>query len=805
MSMFGRTNGTQRSSGHSAAVLVSRKYNVALCLLICLIALAYACSPALADVDTVGKLEPASSPIKSPLHEVSPLVDSSHNGEYKCGSAWQYSDFHQEAFGLVMGNCKAGTIFEVVDYGGPNNKGVYSYGGYAEGSLSGCGWIESNTAPEKIGSVREPKHCGSGSEVSTPYSSFLEKYNGEATKESTEDGYFVVNKVPCKEYANFKPWLKSQTESELIRTVPAYTPNQPGSDVPALKWRYTTKYNSADGSGQYVMVRDVRISGGEGNWVFVPRSCLPTTLPESEGELIPPPPTVTTTAASEIATPDATLNATVNPNGVETKYYFEYGTSTGYGKSTSTGTAGSGKTGVQVHAKVENLAPGTTYYFRIVASSGTGESFGAPVSFPTQAIPTVVTSAAINVEEKQATLNGTVNPHGLATQYHFEYGTPPGYAYSTPVESAGNGETSVPESANITGLTRGTQYHFRIVATSSAGTEVGNEQSLTTTAPHPAAIVHSNNNQDVLFTGLNGGVGDLGHTTMWSLSELTGFGGGVTATGSPSVVVDHSGTEDAFVTGTNGQIYEERLVGGVWTATDLGGPVSAAGSPSAVVLKEGAVEVFFRATNGQIYVFWASSGAGPWTLVDLEGSAAGDPTASLYEANNTVNVYFVGTNGALWSMWATNGTAPFGRGEIGGHPSVGAVSAWQEANGGQNVWFRGTNGAIWEEYWNPSNAQWTLSEVGGAAAGEPSGLIKSSGAADLFYRSTESAICELEIYALKVTKTCLGGTATGDPVAVLEGNGYQDVYFAGSGAIFGWFQGSGGWALGDLGIEAGLV
>jgi hypothetical protein len=61
-------------------------------------------------------------------------------------------------------------------------------------------------------------------------------------------------------------------------------------------------------------------------------------------------PTVATSAATSVLTTTATLTGTVNPNGSDTTYRFEYGTSTGYGSQTAKLDAGSGTAAVQVTA-----------------------------------------------------------------------------------------------------------------------------------------------------------------------------------------------------------------------------------------------------------------------------------------------------------------------------------------------------------------------------------------------------------------------------------------------------------------------
>jgi hypothetical protein len=97
--------------------------------------------------------------------------------------------------------------------------------------------------------------------------------------------------------------------------------------------------------------------------------------------------------------------------------------------------------------------------------------------------PTVVTKAASGVEATKATVNGTVDPEGLATKYYFQYGTSTSYGSSTSEASAGEGTSAVAESAKLTGLTAGATYHFRVVATNVAGTTYGPDESFTTGVP----------------------------------------------------------------------------------------------------------------------------------------------------------------------------------------------------------------------------------------------------------------------------------------------------------------------------------
>src|SRR5205814_10506520 len=100
-------------------------------------------------------------------------------------------------------------------------------------------------------------------------------------------------------------------------------------------------------------------------------------------------------------------------------------------------------------------------------------SFWGAMSFTTMRVPTIVTTnAATSVTSSSATLNGMVNPNGLSTNVHFEYGTTTGYGSSTTGQDF-SGSTTQPVTETITGLSPDTTYHFRLVGTNNDGTSFG--------------------------------------------------------------------------------------------------------------------------------------------------------------------------------------------------------------------------------------------------------------------------------------------------------------------------------------------
>jgi hypothetical protein len=99
--------------------------------------------------------------------------------------------------------------------------------------------------------------------------------------------------------------------------------------------------------------------------------------------------------------------------------------------------------------------------------------------------PDLVTGQAGELGVTTAALAGTVNPDGVATSYHFQYGESPSYDLATPPVSAGAGVETVEAHASLTGLHPLTTYHYRLVAENENGANYGSDMTFATLPQAP--------------------------------------------------------------------------------------------------------------------------------------------------------------------------------------------------------------------------------------------------------------------------------------------------------------------------------
>ncbi|MCX6855302.1 MAG: cadherin-like beta sandwich domain-containing protein [Verrucomicrobia bacterium] len=164
-------------------------------------------------------------------------------------------------------------------------------------------------------------------------------------------------------------------------------------------------------------------------------------------------PTATTSAVTNVTATSATLNASVNPNGAPTTAQFQSGTTVSYGTNTAiTLVNTSGLTAENVSLALTGLTPGTTYHYRINASSLGGNVNGLNVTF---------TTVSNNASLSNLTLSaGALTPVFGSTTYS--------YTASVPVTTASLNLTAVRANANAALRLRNNGAAYATITSGSA-------------------------------------------------------------------------------------------------------------------------------------------------------------------------------------------------------------------------------------------------------------------------------------------------------------------------------------------------
>jgi hypothetical protein len=97
------------------------------------------------------------------------------------------------------------------------------------------------------------------------------------------------------------------------------------------------------------------------------------------------PPLLESSSVAAVSSTAATLQAQAQPNGVDTRLHFEYGTEAGvYGHSTAVADLGSAGAAQSVSQPIQGLAPLVTYHYRVVIENVFGTVTSEDHSFTTQ-------------------------------------------------------------------------------------------------------------------------------------------------------------------------------------------------------------------------------------------------------------------------------------------------------------------------------------------------------------------------------------------------------------------------------------
>jgi hypothetical protein len=148
-----------------------------------------------------------------------------------------------------------------------------------------------------------------------------------------------------------------------------------------------------------------------------------------------------------------------------------------------------------MEAEIGGAQPGLAAYYRFSEGSGSttsdisgngrnGTLINNPAwvssTAPVIPLPVAITGQASNISTNSATLNGSIFTVGNSFTAYFDYGLTTNYGSQTSPQSIADAPGSQNLSNTVTGLSAGTQYHFRLVATNNSGVIMGQDKILTT-------------------------------------------------------------------------------------------------------------------------------------------------------------------------------------------------------------------------------------------------------------------------------------------------------------------------------------
>jgi hypothetical protein len=368
---------------------------------------------------------------------------------------------------------------------------------------------------------------------------------------------------------------------------------------------------------------------------------------ESESPPPPPPnpPAATTTAPSEVNLTSAKLNGQVDPDGTDTHYYFEYGTSPSYGSDVPASPGmdlGSGSESIHTWNTISGLASGTLYHYRVVAKSSAGTTFGSDQIFTTG------------------------KPEFLPSTRWTEWS--PSYTMSL-ADVNGDGK------ADLVGYNAST--HDVEVGLSTGGSFAESTKWTEWSPAYSVAFADVNGDGKADLIGYNASTGDI----QVALSTGSGFlsstkWGGPWSSAYKISLADVNGDGKADLIGYNastGDIQVSLSTGSAFpSSTKWGGPWSSAYAMSfADANGDGKADLIgYNASTGDIQVSPSTGAAfpsstkwgGPWSSAYpfIPADVNGDGMADLVGRNTSTGAVVVGLStgsafptSAVWGYWST--------------------------------------------------------------------------------------------------------------------------------------------------------
>jgi uncharacterized protein (TIGR02145 family) len=210
-----------------------------------------------------------------------------------------------------------------------------------------------------------------------------------------------------------------------------------------------------------------------------------------------------------------------------------------------------------------SLVPATTFYVRAYATSSSGTGYGMVMSFKTYGeAPATTTLAVTDLTTTAVRLSATINANYLPTTVTFEYGPTSSYASSAvALQSPVTGNTATPVTADITGLTAGTTYHYRVKAENTLGTTYGTDLTVKTLGNVPIAVTQAATGLTTTTALLNGSIiaNYLSTTVSFEYGLTPEYGSSIVATQSPVNGITTVNVSKSLTGLSAGTIYHYRV------------------------------------------------------------------------------------------------------------------------------------------------------------------------------------------------------------------------------------------------------
>ncbi len=190
-------------------------------------------------------------------------------------------------------------------------------------------------------------------------------------------------------------------------------------------------------------------------------------------------PTLSNVHTEAIQPTMAMIAADIISGGIAASYVVEFGTTPRLGRTTANLSLLPSEDSAPVAATLDQLSPGTIYYYRLVANSAAGTTVGDEGTFATPDAP-VLDLREVSAGTDSAHLIFSVSSNSKPTEVRVEYGDSGSYGSTTASVQVAPSLEEQSVSFDLGGLRAGTEYHFRGLATNEIGTATGSDQTFVT-------------------------------------------------------------------------------------------------------------------------------------------------------------------------------------------------------------------------------------------------------------------------------------------------------------------------------------